>query len=79
MPPCCRCHSDPDWGAPNWVEVAKISCVLVFNSPVLLNACPRVVVRSRQESTESLKTLLVLHIKTFEMTKPSIMQVIILM
>ena len=31
-----------------------------------------------QESTKSLKTLLVLHAKTFEITKPSIMQVIIL-
>ena len=31
-----------------------------------------------QESTKSLKALLVLHAKTFELTKPSIMQVIIL-
>ena len=31
-----------------------------------------------QESTKSLKTLLVLHAKIFELTKPSIMQVIIL-
>ena len=31
-----------------------------------------------QESTKSLKALLVLHGKTFELTKPSIMQVIIL-
>ena len=31
-----------------------------------------------QESTKSLKALLVLHANTFELTKPSIMQVIIL-
>ena len=31
-----------------------------------------------QASTKSLRTLLVLHAKTFELTKPSIMQVIIL-
>ena len=31
-----------------------------------------------QESTKSLKALLVLHAKTFELSKPSIMQVIIL-
>ena len=31
-----------------------------------------------QESTKSLKALLVLHAKTFELTKPSIMQVVIL-
>ena len=31
-----------------------------------------------QESTKSLKALLVLHAKTFELTKSSIMQVIIL-
>ena len=47
----------------------------LFNSPVLQSARPRLPVT--QESTKSLKTLLVLHAKTFEMTNPSIMRVII--
>ena len=47
-----------------------------LNSSVLQNAYPRAVVLATQEWTKSLKALLVLHAKTFEMTKPSIMQVI---
>ena len=50
------------------------------NSPVLQSARPPVRLRLpvTQESTKSLKALLVLHAKTFELTKLSIMQMIIL-
>ena len=55
------------------------SVIFIFKGCHLIAA---ILVRLRlpvaQESTKSLKTLLVLHAKRFEMTKPSTLQVIVL-
>ena len=54
-------------------------CILLLIRPFYNARAPvRLCLPVTQESTKSLKALLVLHAKTFELTKPSIMQVIIL-
>ena len=69
--------------ASNWVCNVlcwMLTCRSILISPVLQNVHPYAVALASYTGVDKItKTLLVLHAETFEMTKPSIMQVIILM
>ena len=61
------------------LELSSLTAIGIWIHPFYKARAPvRLRLPVTQESTKSLKALLVLHANTFELTKPSIMQVIIL-